>query len=254
MIQVETLLTPAEVRALDERDLTDSVCVVFDVLRATSTMVTALANSASRILPAQEIEDALILKRAQPRALLAGERGGHRITATLSGSVEFDLGNSPREFTRERVENRTLIMTTTNGTRALNAVSPARIVLAASFLNLSATAAALRLAQPGQVLLVCAGTGNGASHEDTLAAGALALKLTRLASCELDDATLMAQALFETHQSDLQRALTLGSNGRRLAADPALREDIAFCARLDALPVEVAFADGFVTLLPDLTP
>jgi 2-phosphosulfolactate phosphatase len=254
MMTIETILTPAGVRALDERDLTGAVCVVFDVLRATSTMVTALTNGAARIMPAQEIEDAVLLKRAQPQALLAGERGGHRITAAVSGSVDFDLGNSPREFTRERVENRTIIMTTTNGTRALRVASPARVVLVGSFLNLSATAEAVRLSRCRQVLLVCAGTGDGAAYEDTLAAGALTSRLAAVGPCELDDATRMAMALFEAHKADLPGALVLGSNGRRLAADAALKDDIACCARLDALPAEVAAADGFVTLLPRLTP
>jgi 2-phosphosulfolactate phosphatase len=253
MMNIETILTPAGIRALDERDLSGAVFVVFDILRATSTMVTALANGAARILTAQEVEEALLLKRAHPAALLAGERGGHRITAEISGSVDFDLGNSPREFSREQVHDRTIIMTTTNGTRAFHAVSPARVVLVGSFLNLSATAEAVRTSRCKQVLLVCAGTGDGAAYEDTLAAGALVSKLAALGPCESDDATRMAMDLFAVHGSNLQQALILGANGKRLAADPALKDDIAHCARLDTVSAVVAATDGFVTLLPQFT-
>src|SRR5579862_8630774 len=111
---LEVLFTPAEFSALKPGDLTEAVCVVFDVLRATSSMMTALANGAVKIFPARAISDALDLRRAHPAALLAGERQGARILAAQSGGVDFDLGNSPREFTAERVAGREIIMTTTN--------------------------------------------------------------------------------------------------------------------------------------------
>jgi 2-phosphosulfolactate phosphatase len=112
-------LTPAEFARLRSRDLSQSVCVVFDILRATSTMVTALANGAAAILPVAEISDALAIRMERPEVLLAGEREGLRILSSSSGGVDFDLGNSPREFTPERVQDKTIVMTTTNGTRAL---------------------------------------------------------------------------------------------------------------------------------------
>jgi 2-phosphosulfolactate phosphatase len=255
MIPIETILTPADIRALAERDLTDAVCVVFDVLRATSTMVTALANGAGRILPVQEIEDVLLMKRSLPLALLAGERGGHRITAKISGSVEFDLGNSPREFTADTVHGKTIIMTTTNGTRALRSVSTARCVLVGSLLNLSATADAVRTLRPSRVLLVCAGTAEGAAYEDILAAGALIELLLPGQAEELrEDASRMALDLVRAAGADLGAALQRGINGRRLSADPTLREDIAFCARRDAIPIVVSVDAGVATQVPFISP
>ena len=136
---IEVLFTPAEFEALSKRDLSETVCVVFDVLRATSSMVTALANGAEAIIPVSEISEALEIKREDPNVLLAGERNGLRIEANLTGSISFDLGNSPREFTKNRVAGKRIVITTTNGTRALRSCGHAKTVLIGSFLNLEAT-------------------------------------------------------------------------------------------------------------------
>src|SRR2546429_8000164 len=97
---LEVLFSPAELALLGQRDLSRTICVVFDVLRATSSIVTALSNGATAILPVTEISDALKIRRREPDVLLAGERDGLRIQRNLTGSLDFDLGNSPREFTR----------------------------------------------------------------------------------------------------------------------------------------------------------
>src|SRR6186713_1915475 len=117
--KLEVILTPAEIGGLPRQDLRDATCVVFDVLRATSVFVTALGNGAQSIQPVAEIADALAVKAGDPAVLLAGERHGRRITASESGDLDFDLGNSPREFTPQIVANRRIVSTTTNGTRAL---------------------------------------------------------------------------------------------------------------------------------------
>src|SRR5258706_2349070 len=140
-MKIETILTPAEFAALAQRDLCAVACVVFDVLRATSTFVTALHNGAQGIIPVSEIAEAIALRKRQPDVLLGGERNGVRISA---GGIDFDLGNSPREYTPGKVRGKTIISTTTNGTRALRACANAQTVLAASFLNLNATAEFIR--------------------------------------------------------------------------------------------------------------
>src|SRR5580692_13102726 len=100
MMKIEAILTPAELPALGGRDLGGTACVIFDVLRATSTFVTALHNGAKAIIPVAEISGALTIKKRQPDVLLGGERNGVRISAD---SIDFDLGNSPREYTPEKV-------------------------------------------------------------------------------------------------------------------------------------------------------
>ena len=99
---IEVLFSPAEFEALIGRDLSQTVCVVFDVLRATSSMTTALGNGAAGIIPVATIDEALSWRKKDPGTLLAGERDGLRIRRDLTGSIDFDFGNSPREFLAER--------------------------------------------------------------------------------------------------------------------------------------------------------
>ena len=236
MTTLEVLFTPAEFSALARRDLSESVCVVFDILRATSSMVTALGNGAEAILPVADIPEALATRKSQPQVLLAGERDGVRIEANLTGGVTFDLGNSPREFIPELVRGRTIAMTTTNGTRALRACAGARAVLAGSFLNLHATAAGIAEMDPPHLLLVCSGTLDEAAYEDALGAGALCERVWhRYTRGRIADSAGMARRLFHLAHKDLPAAFAESRNGRRLLAKPELKDDVAFCARMDRL-------------------
>jgi 2-phosphosulfolactate phosphatase len=231
---LEVLFTPDEFAALAGRDLSGTVCVVFDVLRATSTMVTALGHGAAGIIPTAEIAEALLLRQRQPDILLAGERDGLRILASQSGGVDFDFGNSPCEFTREKVAGRTLAITTTNGTRALRACAAAQKVLLGSFLNMRATADFLTQAAPRHLLLVCSGTFEEAAGEDVLGAGALCdLLWPRYETGTVSDSARMARRLFCLEQSDLFAVVSQYRNGRRLCARPELRDDVPFCLRRD---------------------
>jgi 2-phosphosulfolactate phosphatase len=246
---LEVLFTPAEFSALRPGDLTDAVCVVFDVLRATSSMMTALANGASRIYPVRSIADALTLRQAHPAALLAGERNGVRILAAQTGLADFDLGNSPREFTAERVSRRKIIMTTTNGTRALEACVGARHILPGAFLNLAALADRIRAIAAERLLIVCAGTFEEAAYEDTLAAGALCdLVWTRFSHAPIADSALIARDIYRQAKGDLVAAVQPARNARRLLASPELRDDVAFCLRRDWLDRTAELRNGAITL------
>jgi 2-phosphosulfolactate phosphatase len=242
---IEVLLSPTELPALACRDLRATTCVVFDILRATSTFVTALQNGATAIIPVGEISEAVAIRTRQSDVLLAGERDGVRIRAAQSGGFDFDFGNSPREFTSERVAGKTIVSTTTNGTRALQSCAKAKMVLAASFLNLAATAEWLRGEK--EILLVCAGTGEEPAAEDVLAAGALAALLTGRGDLRpaLLGAAESARQTFMQMNSDLATALGDSQNGRRLLALPELRDDVAFCAQRDVFNlVAVMAVDG----------
>ena len=231
---LEVLFAPAEYALLHERDLHQTVCVVFDVLRATSTMVTALGNGATAIVPVAEIPEALRIRNRQPEVLLAGERDGVRIEGHMTGGIEFDLGNSPREFTAARVGGRTIVMTTTNGTRALRACAPAAAVLLGSFLNLRATAEAIKQRSPQHLLLVGSGTLDQAAYEDLLGAGALCdLLWSKYGGGAVADSAHIARRLFHLEQNDLLAAVAQSRNGRRLMAHPDLRDDVPFCVRRD---------------------
>lgn len=244
---VETILSPAELPALTRRDLTLSACVVFDILRATSTFVTALQNGAHEIIPVSDITGAVARRKTKPAALLAGERDGVRIRAAQSGGTDFDFGNSPREFTPEKIRGATIISTTTNGTLALRACMGARTVLASSFLNLSATAQFLREGNYPEIILVCAGTGDGVALEDVLAAGALAESLSTQGETRptLTDSSEVALKTFAQMKTSLLAAISSSQNGRRLLSIPELQDDVAFCAQRDIYNlVAMMNADG----------
>jgi 2-phosphosulfolactate phosphatase len=234
---VELLQAPAEWRALSPAALAGTTCVVFDVLRATTCMAVALERGATAVFPVAEIEDAVAWRTRDPRVLLAGERDGLRITGA-AGGVDFDLGNSPRELTRARVAGRTIVTTTTNGTRALRACAGADTVLAAALVNLGAVAQLLRARPPRRLLLVGAGTVDEAAFEDTLAAGALCARLAdAFTGAHVGDAARVARDLYAAHAGDVAGALARGVNGARLLAQPALAGDVEYCARVDAAGV-----------------
>src|SRR5690242_4371418 len=230
-MKIDAILSPLELPALAHRDLSGTTCVVFDILRATSTFVTALNNGAKEVIPVSEIAEATKRRQQQPDALLAGERNGVRILAAQSGDTDFDFGNSPREFTPNKVRGKTIVSTTTNGTRALRACAGANTILAASFLNLSATAKFLAKLQSEELLLICAGTGDGVALEDVLAAGALA----ELLADELSDSAEVARQTFLRLKSDLPSAIAGSANGRRLLGIPELQADVAFCSQRDVV-------------------
>jgi 2-phosphosulfolactate phosphatase len=248
---VEVTFTPAEFEALKGRDLSRTTCVVFDVLRATSTMAIALGNGAEAIVPVASIAQALRLREEQPAVLLAGERDGARIRAFLTGGIDFDLGNSPREFTRDKVQGKTIVMTTTNGTRALRACAGARAVLICSFLNLRATAGFLAKEDPAPLLLVCGGTGEEAAYEDVLGAGALSeLLWPHSSGAVVADSALMARRLLAAETADLAAAFGGSRNGSRLLGLEDLREDVAFCAQHDRVNLAAGMdRDGKIRVL-----
>ncbi|NCX98071.1 MAG: 2-phosphosulfolactate phosphatase [Planctomycetia bacterium] len=146
------------------------IAVVIDVLRASTTIVTALAHGAALVLPRRSLEEARAAAAARPGAVLGGERGGVRIEG-------FELGNSPAEYTADRVAGRPVVITTTNGTAALAACHEAVEVLVGAIVNRTAvTATARRLAAErgcDAIHLVCAGTDGHVTGEDVLAAGAI---------------------------------------------------------------------------------
>jgi 2-phosphosulfolactate phosphatase len=256
-MNIEVILTPAELSALANRDLGKTACVVFDVLRATSTIVTALHNGAKAVVPVLEISEALAIRAKQPDVLLGGERDGLKIRAAQTGGTDFDLDNSPRECAPEKVGGRTIVSTTTNGTRALRACAGAKTVLAGSFLNLTATTEFIRRQQFENVLLVCAGTRENSALEDVLAAGALCELLAARedqpspgygatsARPSFTDSADIARRAWAQAKSDLAGAVRGSQNARRLLAIPELRDDVPFCLQQDIFPLVAKLeADG----------
>ncbi len=209
-----------------EGRLVGSLAVVVDVLRATTTIVHALAAGCTSVRPCAEVEEARELagQMRVGRVLLAGERGG----LPLAG---FDLGNSPREFTATLCRGTTLVLTTTNGTRALLRAAAAERTLVAAFLNYSAVCEQVRQDQR-PVHVICAGTEGEVSLEDTLWAGALVDFLCDESEPRLNDGARLAWDCFEHHGQVLQGALELGKGGAKLRI-LGYHEDIRTAAQVD---------------------
>lgn len=235
--RIEVLFSPAEYATLPGRDLSQTTCVVFDILRATTTMLTALSHGAAEIIPVCEIAEATALRKSDAKVLLAGERGGLKIP-------DFDFGNSPREFSTEKIRNRRIAITTTNGTRALRACAHGGEVHIGAFRNLGALAAKVAASPRPNLLIVCAGTADEASLEDTLAAGALCESLN---GAKLRDSAEIALATYLHHKPNLIAAVSCARNGRKLLSIPELAPDIAVCFEHDTLKITARMhADGAI--------
>jgi 2-phosphosulfolactate phosphatase len=216
------------------------VAVVIDVLRATTTIATALANGASAVIPVSTVDEARQAAAALPAGtvLLGGERGGVRIDG-------FDLDNSPASYGPGVVRNKQIVFTTTNGTRALLAVRKARCILAGGFVNFAATTDVL-LANRGDVAIVCAGTDGRVSMEDVLCAGALVDRMIAASGCEVrwDDVAELAAMAFRQVADSPERflsALHQSHGGSNLVA-LGLRDDIPRAAAWNAAPVVAEFS------------
>jgi 2-phosphosulfolactate phosphatase len=217
--------------------------VVIDVLRATSVMVQALSSGVKEIIPVTTVEEALRLAKSFPleTRLLGGERESLKIAG-------FDFGNSPREYITARVKGKTLVLTTTNGTKAFHTVSSGKTILVGSFLNVSAVAQRC-LHQEADVLLYGSGDEGGVSLEDTVCGGMIIDRLIHLGKppMELTDASRMALVAYQRFQRDLVEVLQLSRHGRRLI-ELGLGEDLPFCAQTDTTVIVPMFKDGVVRI------
>jgi 2-phosphosulfolactate phosphatase len=206
--------------------LADGVAVVIDVLRATTTMIHALAAGCLAVRPCAEVAEARDLADHMPagKVLLGGERGGRPLPG-------FDLGNSPGEYCAKICKGTTLVLTTTNGTRALLRAAEAERVLVAGFVNYSAVCEQLRQ-ERRPIYILCAGTEGEVTLEDTLLAGAFVDFLCETGTVRLSDAARLAWDCFEMHGRVLEGALELSRGGAALI-ELGYDDDLRVCARID---------------------
>lgn len=216
MHQIEVHFLPSSVIP---EELTGSAAVMLDILRASTTMATAIQNGTREIVPFETVDEVRCFAEQSTREVLTGgERQGVRIEG-------FDLDNSPFDYTQERVCDRTIAMTTTNGTQALARCSAAHRVVTGSFVNFAATVEALR-ESPSMVHLVCAGTDGQVSAEDVLCAGAFVAALTESDIYDLaSDKALIARDFFRQNAGspsaflDCLQSSQGGRNLQRLGFD-----------------------------------
>lgn len=223
----DVCLTPELLRITE---LKGKIVVVADILRATSTMVAGLANGVSSITPVATIDECLNLERTF-NTLISGERNGDKLEG-------FDLGNSPFEFMS--VENKNIVMTTTNGTLAIEMSKSADMILIGAFLNLNAVAQEIKK-MGKDVVVVCAGWKGNFNLEDTIFAGALFASL-KANDVTFSDATLAAFYLHLQAQNDMVEFMKNSSHFRRLE-HKNLTNDINFCFSKNIFDI-VPYFDG----------
>lgn len=233
MIECDVVMSHEYLRS---DQLTGKTAVVIDTLRATSVMVSALSAGAREILCVSEPDEARRLRQAQPDLLLGGERDSLKIPG-------FDLSNSPLDYTRDNVGGRTLVMTTTNGTRTLLKAAAAETVLIGCLLNARA-AMERALALSRDIVLVNAGTGGRLSLDDLITAGAMLFWAKGRAT--MSDAAQAALLLYEAHP-DLRSALTNCRHVKRLLS-LGLTADLDYCLTMDALDIVPSMEAGRVRL------
>ena len=205
----------------------DACAVAIDVLRATTTLAVARLNSAARVVPFATTFDAIAFRDRTPDTLACGEREGRIVEG-------FDLGNSPGEFTRERVGGKTLAFASTNGSRALLASSRCRRRLLGSFAALSATVEALKAER--EIWIVCAGKLGRFALEDAACAGTIVARLMSQGDELANDEARLALRLACADAAEAHAVVTGCDHGRWLASlGEAFAADVEFCATVDGL-------------------
>lgn len=225
-MKIDVIATAGEVTA--ERVRGKVACII-DVFRATSVISSAMANGAREIIPMTQIQECFDLRERMlelnpnQRVILAGERK----MVLIEG---FELDNSPRSFTREKVDGATIIMSTTNGTRALNCANEADAVFVASMLD--ATEVCRQIQEMGlDVVLICSGRNNRFTLEDGLCAGKMANLLCGQGN-QLTDMAWMVKELYLNHKDNLKGALENCFHYHRMLGI-GLQEDIDYCLQED---------------------
>jgi 2-phosphosulfolactate phosphatase len=227
-------------------DAAGRVVVVIDVLRASTSIATALANGARAVIPLDSTDEVVMRAKAFERSevKLAGERQMRPIPG-------FDLGNSPREFTREAVEGKTVLLSTTNGTAAISALQGPRDVVIGSYVNFSAVLTMLRAALRGgtDVAILCAGRDKQFSLEDAACAGRYVHHaMRRRTDISVNDAAFAAMLLDRRYSDNLMRLFSASAHGRALS-EAGYGDDLGDCAAIDAFPIIPIYQDRQITKL-----
>ncbi len=229
---LHTILSP---KLLDIYDVTNSIVVIIDVFRATSTIATALYNGAAKVIPVDTVDKCIELGK-KTGGITAGERDGKVIEG-------LEHGNSPAEYPKEFIDGKTLVLTTTNGTKLLHMAlqSGASEVITGSFPNLSAVCDHL-IQQNKNVILGCSAWKDRFNLEDTLFAGAVISRIKNNFTIHCDS-SLMAENMYTLHQPDLKAFIRNTTHWHRLA-QYGLEKDLEYCVTPDQANILPFYKDG----------
>lgn len=230
--RLEVCLSPALLHLFDTKG---AVVVIIDIFRATSTITAALDNGAKEVIPVAEVEECIRLGATIENSITAGERNGQ-----IAEGLQH--GNSPSEYPPSFIKGKTLVLTTTNGTRLLHMVRDADEIIAGSFLNLSVVCEHLKKANKN-VLLACASWKDRFNLEDTLFAGAVADRVAEHFSIKCDSAIGARQLYNSIDKEQPIKFLKQGSHYSRLSKF-GLQSDMEYCATIDKHPVLPILKEG----------
>jgi 2-phosphosulfolactate phosphatase len=230
-------LIPGNVPA---KEVEGKVFVVIDALRATTTIVEALSNGCAEVIPVVTVEEAfhLATKSRREDTLIGGERGGVKVEG-------FDLGNSPREYTRGVVSGKRIILTTTDGTKAFHWVAASEHVLVGAFTNVHAVVQRC-MALEADPVMVPAGKKGKFSLEDTVCAGMM-IDLLRKRGIDVTDAARAASIVYKAFDGHLVEMARISEHGRTLIR-LGFEEDLGFCVQTNVSSLVPVFRDGSITL------
>lgn len=240
MANLEYLDVYFSARSFNEEELRGKTAVVIDVLRASSTIITALSNGARKIIPVEDMDAAMRIARTMDNNdyLLCGEKNGVKIEG-------YHLGNSPAEYTREVIADKTIILNTTNGTKTIKRASLANHLYVGCFLNQTSILEALKQ-HDDSVVLLCAGWQGRLSLEDTLFAGSL---ISAMCDGELPDKVAdgvkVAFGLYKKFGDNLPTVIGTSDHARRLKG-LAPDEDILYASRIDVFDILPGLRDGIL--------
>ena len=207
-------------------DLHGRTAIVIDILRATTSIVTAFSTGANTVYPVADVEEARRLsEELGEQALLCGERGGVKLPG-------FDLGNSPREYTRDRVAGRSIVMTTTNGTNAVKTARTAAAILLCSLGNIGAVSRQVA-DDDCDITIICAGTEGRLSKDDLFCGGMLIASLVAPGHVrELSDGARIGMEWYLSRAGRAEYVLRSSQHGQRLVA-LGFEDDLPVCAQID---------------------
>jgi len=235
-MKIDIALLPQETKGMD---LSDTVCIVLDIFRATTSIVTSMSNGCNMMVPVLSFEDAQKIGAKMESVLFAGERKSVRIEGC-------NLGNSPFEFCQETVQGKSIIMTTTNGTVAIKSTDGAYRTLIGSFLN--AKAVCQQATTYGKdILIVCAGTDGLFSLEDALCAGLLVQILSEGCGMVLSDSAYAAMLMYAAGQGALVETGIVSRNGQRLRELNRI-DDVEYCMQINTLTVVPQYVSGKIII------
>lgn len=238
-MRINTILTPLMV---EELYFAGRISVVIDVLRATSTIVTAIKNGAKEVVPVGSLDFSKIASASSfgGRTMRGGEKNSRKIEG-------FDLGNSPLEYTSEIVSGKSIVFFTTNGSKAIVKTKYGTGSFICSFLNASKVAE-LTHARGKDFDIVCSGRNGDFSLEDTVCAGMLIDEVMKLGGeIELSDASTVALELFRKYGDDLAGLFAVSEHGRVLASE-GFTADLEYCAQKNITDVVPVFESTSIKL------